>query len=95
MFIINLTYKSDIERIDKFLEDHNKFLNKQYALGKFIASGRKIPRTGGIILSKLDNKSELEEIIEKDPFKMNGLADYELTEFVVSKASEEMSVLMK
>lgn len=71
------------------------FLNEQYELGHFIASGRKVPRTGGIILSNVKSKSELEEIIEKDPFKKNELADYELTEFVPSKTSEELKFLME
>ena len=70
------------------------FLNEQYELGNFIASGRKVPRTGGIILSKVESKSELEKIIEKDPFKINGLADYDLTEFIPSKTCNELSFLI-
>lgn len=95
MFIINLTYKAELEKIDKFLNDHIDFLNEQYELGNFLASGRKIPRTGGIILSNTESKSELEKIIQKDPFKKNELADYELTEFVPSKTCEELKFLME
>ena len=93
MFIINLTYKTELEQIDQYLNEHVDFLNEQYALGNFLASGRKVPRTGGIILSNVSSKSELEGIIEKDPFKKNELADYELTEFVPSKTCEELSFL--
>ena len=93
MFIINLTYKTELEQIDQYLNEHVDFLNEQYALGNFLASGRKVPRTGGIILSNVSSKSELEEIIKKDPFKKNELADYELTEFVPSKTCEELSFL--
>ena len=95
MFIINLTYKKPLEKIDQFLNQHVEFLNKQYELGNFLASGRKVPRTGGIIFSKIDDKSELESIIEKDPFKSNDLADYELTEFIPSKTCEELRFLME
>ena len=95
MFIINLTYKTELEKVDQFLEEHIVFLNEQYELGHFLASGRKVPRTGGIILSNVKSKSELEEIIGKDPFKKNELADYELTEFVPSKTSEELKFLME
>ena len=93
MFIINLTYKTELGQIDQYLNEHVDFLNEQYALGNFLASGRKVPRTGGIILSNVSSKSELEEIIKKDPFKKNELADYELTEFVPSKTCEELSFL--
>ena len=95
MFIINLTYKTELERIDQFLNDHIKFLDEQYQLGNFLASGRKIPRTGGIIISNVKSKSELHQIIEKDPFKKNELADYELTEFVPSKTCHELKFLME
>ncbi|WP_422857964.1 YciI family protein [Flagellimonas sp. S174] len=93
MFIINLTYKTELEKVDQFLEEHIEYLNKHYELGHFLASGRKVPRTGGIILSNVQSKSELEDIISKDPFKQNELADYELTEFVPSKTCEELEFL--
>lgn len=95
MFIINLTYKTELKKIDHFLNEHIEFLNEQYELGHFLASGRKTPRTGGIILSNVKSKSELEKIIEKDPFKKNELADYELTKFVPSKTCDELKFLME
>ncbi|MBL4643985.1 MAG: GTP cyclohydrolase [Flavobacteriaceae bacterium] len=95
MFIINITYKTELEKVDQFLNEHIDFLNEQYELGNFLASGRKTPRTGGIILSKVDNKTELEKIIGKDPFKINELANYELTEFIPSKTCDELKFLME
>ena len=95
MFIVNLTYKTRLEVVDQFLDKHVEFLNEQYELGHFIASGRKIPRTGGIILSNIESRLELEKIINKDPFKKNELADYELIEFVPSKTCDELKFLMK
>ena len=95
MFILNLTYKTELKKVEKFLDDHIEFLNEQYKLGHFIASGRKIPRTGGIILSNVKSKSELEKIIEKDPFKKNELANYELIEFVPSKTCDELKFLVE
>lgn len=95
MFIVNLTYKVELERVDQFLDEHIEFLNKQYELGNFLASGRKIPRTGGIILSNVESIEDLERIIEKDPFRKNELADYQLTEFIPSKTCEKLNFLIK
>ena len=95
MFIINITYKTDLKRIDQFLDEHIVFLNEQYALGNFLASGRKVPRNGGIILARLNNRLELEQIIETDPFKQNELADYQLIEFVPSKTCDELKFLIE
>ena len=95
MFIVNLTYKVPLETVDRFLEQHVAYLNEQYQLGNFHAFGRKVPRDGGVILSLVSDKNELLQILAKDPFKMNDLADYELTEFMPSKTCDELAFLMK
>lgn len=95
MFIISLNYKVPLEEIDKYLAAHVAYLDKQYALGNFQTSGRKIPRTGGIILSQLKDKTVLQKTLEKDPFHAHDLADYELIEFIPSKATESFKHLLE
>jgi len=89
MFIISLTYIVDLKEIDELLPKHIEYLKTQYKKGTFIASGRKIPRTGGIIFSKVENIQKLEEILEQDPFKINNLARYDIQEFIPSMTSDE------
>jgi uncharacterized protein YciI len=50
MFIVSLTYKRPLEEVYRHLDAHVAYLKQEYANGSFIASGRKVPRTGGIIL---------------------------------------------
>lgn len=95
MFIINITYKTALDKVDLFLEEHIEYLNNQYELGNFLVSGKKNPRTGGVILSNVKDKSDLEKIIEKDPFKIKGLANYDLIEFVPSKTCHELKFLIE
>ena len=85
MFIVELTYKVALSEVDKHLEAHIKYLNIQYDLGNFIASGRKEPRNGGIIVSKISNKDDLLKALSEDPFKKHNLADYNIIEFIPSK----------
>ncbi|MPQ49291.1 GTP cyclohydrolase [Marinifilum sp. N1E240] len=95
MFIISLTYKDKLEKIDRELENHVQFLKDQYALGNFIASGRKVPRTGGIILSQVKDRNELENIVHNDPFYKNNLADYDITEFIPTMTSDELKCMIE
>jgi uncharacterized protein YciI len=95
MFIVSLNYTRGLEEVDKHLDDHVAYLKQEYANGHFIASGRKIPRTGGIILSCLKNKDELKQILERDPFNIAGIAEYEITEFVPSMVAEGYGILKK
>lgn len=94
MFIVNLNYVVPLERIDAVMGDHMKFLNKYYKLNVFIASGRKVPRTGGIILVLAKSKEEVEKIINEDPFVINKLAEYSITEFLTSQAHPDLKKLL-
>lgn len=95
MFIISLTYKVSLQQIDKELNNHVRYLKEQYAVGNFLASGRKVPRTGGVILSQMKDRIELENVIHKDPFYQNNFADYDITEFVPTMTSEELKCLLE
>lgn len=88
MFIVSLTYKRPIEDVDSHLDAHVDYLKQEYSNGNFIASGRKVPRTGGIILSNVKTRDELEGILAKDPFYIADVADYDIIEFVPSMVAE-------
>ena len=85
MYIVNLNYIKEVSEVEKHLEEHIKFLEKYYKMGKFICSGRKNPRTGGVILLNAESLSEVEKIILEDPFNINEIAEYEITEFFPTK----------
>jgi len=95
MYIISLTYKVSIDRIESLIQEHNSFLQRYYDSGQFIASGRKEPRTGGIIIANAESKSEIEQIIREDPFHIYQLADYEITAFIPSKYNENFKFFIK
>ena len=85
MYIVNLNYIKEVSEVEKHLEEHIKFLEKYYEMGKFICSGRKNPRTGGVILLNAESLSEVEKIVLEDPFNINEIAEYEITEFFPTK----------
>jgi len=82
MFILSLTYKTQLSEVDQYIDEHISYLEKNYTLGKFIASGRKVPRTGGIILVNAANMNELDSILKEDPFNIANVTDDEVTEFI-------------
>ena len=94
MFIVNLTYIKPLDAVEKYLEKHINFLNQYYTKGLFIASGRKNPRTGGIILMRAKNKDVVQEIIAHDPFYQNKIAQYDVIEFEASKYCPEFETII-
>lgn len=94
MFIINLNYIVPLEKLDAHMTDHVKFLQKYYKKNVFVASGRKVPRTGGIILALAGSKEEVEQIISEDPFYIHKLAEFTITEFLTSQYHPELKKLL-
>lgn len=90
MFVIELTYKADLSEIDAHMKAHVAFLNKYYAAGNFVVSGRKIPRDGGIILAVGGSREEMERIVKEDPFHRHGLADFRIIEFRASQRAKDV-----
>lgn len=90
MFVIELTYKAALEEIDAHMRSHMTFVNRQYAAGRFIASGRKVPREGGIILATGGTRAEIEELMREDPFCRHGLAEARVIEFKTSQRAADL-----
>jgi uncharacterized protein YciI len=95
MFIIDLTYIAPLEHLDEYMAEHVKYLNKYYKADVFIVSGRKVPRTGGIILAQADSKEILEKIIADDPFHKYKLAEFNITEFKASQSHPDLKGLIR
>ncbi len=93
MFLILLNYKKPLSDVDRFVAEHRAFLERHYAAGHFLLSGRKEPRTGGVILAQADSRSDVEAIIRQDPFHREGIAEYTLVEFLPSLAAPPLAHL--
>ena len=94
MYIVSINYTCELTEIENNLTAHIAYLDHYYSAEKFIASGRKNPRTGGVILASTDSRDELDRILEEDPFKFNNLADYDVIEFIPSKAIPEVDFIL-
>ena len=84
MFVVLLSYTKPLEEVDALMRDHVRFLEECYRAGIFIASGRQVPRTGGVILATTPKRVDLEMILKEDPFVREGAAEIEIIEFRTS-----------
>jgi uncharacterized protein YciI len=92
MLILSLTYLKGNDEADKHMEPHMAWVKEGYAKGWFLASGRKVPRTGGIIFARGD-RTELEAYVAADPFTTHGVAAYEVTEIALTTVTEGLEAL--
>lgn len=91
MFVISITYTKSTREIDALLTAHRQFLTEQYTAGVFLMSGRKVPRSGGVIIADAPDRAALEAIIENDPFYVDGVATYDIIEFVPSMTAAALA----
>lgn len=94
LFLVDLTYVKPFEEIDPLIDDHYAFLDRHYANGTFLASGPKVPRTGGVIIARGKDRAALETILAEDPFSKAKVADYTVTEFVPKRHAASLAPVL-
>jgi len=92
--VIVLTYVKPLDEVDAQLSAHVEWLKKGYANGLFLASGRKIPRSGGVILAKGDNMDLLRAWLSQDPFQQSGVAKVDIIPFEATLAAPPLQNLL-
>lgn len=90
MFVIELSYKAALPEIDAAMKAHVAWLDRHYAAGTFLLSGRKVPRDGGIIIACGTDRAAIEAIVREDPFVARGLADARVIQFRSSQRAPDL-----
>lgn len=93
MFILELSYIVPLDEVDRVRDAHMAWIAEQYAAGRFLVSGAKVPRTGGVILARAMPRDELDDVIASDPFTREGVAAYDVTEFAATTVAEGLESL--
>ena len=85
--LILITYVVALDEVDRHMKPHIDWLERGYDEGLFLLSGRRNPRTGGVIVCR-GRKAEVEALAASDPFVTSGAATIEVIEFNASWAAE-------
>src|SRR5437879_9638234 len=93
MYVVLLTYTAPLEEVDYVLPDHAKWLDKHFQSGEFLASGRRNPSTGGVILVRPMPRGKLDAVLASDPFAIRHLAAYEVLEFAATRTAPELRLI--
>ena len=93
-FILLLTYTKPLPEVDALISDHMAWLNEHYETGRFLVSGRRIPRTGGVIIARGVDRDEIEDLATSDPFVSRGVATVEVIGFQALRAAPGFDALL-
>ena len=86
LFALVVDYVAPLAEVDALLEDHVRFLDRFYAEGTFLMSGRQVPREGGFILAVAQDRTSMEAVVAQDPFVRGGVAEYRVLQVQPTKA---------
>lgn len=89
------TCTAALEAVDAALEAHVTWLNLQYAAGVFLASGRKNPRDGGVMLAVAEELARIEKITAGDRLVIAGVCAHRVTEFMATKTAPDLEPYWK
>lgn len=90
MFVLLVTYRAPLERIEELRPRHAAYLREHYAGGTFLFSGRQRPPAGGVIVTGDVDRARVERIIATDPYVTEGAAQYTVIEFGPTMVSDAL-----
>lgn len=95
MFLIDITF-NNVENISAELtQAHRNYLQRFYDEQILLFGGRKVPRTGGIMLAQGIDKTRLHSLMDEDPLIAKGYASYTIIEFHPVMAGLEYRTLLR
>lgn len=95
MYLVDLNF-IDMNKITPALTNrHRQHLENEYKSSLLMFGGRKVPRTGGVLISAHPTKEALIDVLESDPFIVSGAASYVITEFDPVMASERYKEIIE
>ncbi|KUL48022.1 YciI family protein [Streptomyces sp. NRRL S-1521] len=91
MFVLELRCTVPLSTVDAHLPAHVAWLDELYEAGVVIASGRKNPRDGGVLIAVAPDRARVEEIVASDPFTRAGVCEYRVTEFCATRTAPALA----
>jgi uncharacterized protein YciI len=81
MFVLLSRFQQSLDEINQYLAPHSAWVQRHYASGRFLVSGRRVPPVGGVIVARASSEEEIQAILASDPLQRLGLVVYEVCAF--------------
>ena len=95
MYIVLLKFSKNKSRAGQWIEEHNAWIKKGLDDGKFLVVGSLQPNLGGAIVVNDMLKTELDQLVDADPFVANDVVTAEVLEITPAKTDERLKFLLE
>lgn len=93
MYLLNVSSIVSDEQLAMVKPSHAEWVNQGFKKGWFLAAGPKTKTGGGFILVKSMPSNELDQFINADPYVIEKVAVYEVTEFEIKAVADGLEQL--
>lgn len=80
-FVVEILFSVPFEKVEPVVPAHREFLQGGYDSGLLLMSGPQNPRIGGVLIARAESLEAVQAFVDKDPYKLNGVATYRFIEF--------------
>jgi uncharacterized protein YciI len=91
--LVILTYTAPLDEVDALMQPHVDWLSRAFAEGVLLVAGRRMPRTGGVLLFR-GEEAAVAKVAATDPFVAGGVATAEVVAFNASMAAPGLEPLL-
>lgn len=95
MYLLLVHYTQPMEKVNAVTPDHRAYLDRFYATGELLVSGRRNPPSGGVLVGHFKDRASADAFVAGDPFVTSGVARYEIIEFDPVKRAPEVEAYLK
>jgi uncharacterized protein YciI len=93
MYLLNVKSIVSAEKLGTVREAHSEWVKKGFEKKWFVFAGPKVGELGGLILVKPMSRKELDQFIAIDPYIIEKVAVYEISEFEIKVTADGLEQL--
>ncbi|MGL5416757.1 MAG: YciI family protein [Clostridium sp.] len=94
-FMVEGTILNKENMTDEIMNAHIAYTQKAMDSGLVLLSGLKEDMTGGIFIMKASSKEEILNYLNNEPFKLNNIQDYKVTDFMTHYLNKDLDLWLK
>ena len=79
--VLTINYEKPIDVIDQTRPAHLEWLAGEVAAGRILLAGRQESGAGGVLITGDISAEDAQDIIDRDPYTLAGVASYERLSF--------------
>lgn len=94
MFIVLLKFSGNKDQAGQFMDGHKEWIKRGFDDGVFLLVGSLQPNLGGGIVAHNTSLSDLQRLVNEDPFVEKNVVNAEIVEIEPAKADERLEFLL-